>query len=105
MANFIAGWTYANRNTLLYGTNKGTVATNKQFPTTPEINWVCQSVTKTFATFLDNQKVFRRCKVYTDILGKFVYPFGRYPQCPVLRAEYAYNNGTLTPDNDGDGAY
>lgn len=105
MAYFKPGWTYANRNSLQYGTNRGSVATNKQSPNEPELDWICQTVTKTFATFLDETKTVQRRKIYSDILGRFVYPKGRFSGAPVLRAEYAYNNGTLTSDGDLDGQY
>jgi len=100
MSNFVAGYTYANRDYLQYGSPKGRVTQNKQQAGYPEVDWICQSVTKTFATFLDETATVQRRRVYSDNLGKFVYPKGRFSGAPVLRAEYAYNNGTLVPDSD-----
>jgi hypothetical protein len=100
MANFTPGWTYANRDYILYSTGRKKVVTNKQKADLPEIDWTCQSRTKTFATFLDETMTVQRRKIYRDDNGSFVYPYGRYPGAPVLRAEYAYNNGTLVADAD-----
>jgi hypothetical protein len=105
MATFKAGYTYANRDFLLYGTNKSTVVTNEQFAGYEEYDWFCTSVTRTFAVFTDDQNVVRRLRIYRDQNGSFVYPRGRFPQAPVLRAEYAYNNGTLVSTNDDQDPY
>jgi len=102
MANFVAGYTYANRDSIVYGTNRSSVVTNKQFAGYPEIDWTCHSVTKTFATFLDDTNTIHRFRIRRDANGSFVYPYGRFPQAPVLRAEYSYNAGTLQPDRDVD---
>ena len=105
MSAFKAGYTYANRDAFRYAVKKKLATNNKQFPGTPEIDWFCTSVTKTFATFTDDQNVVQRRKIYLDDLGSFVYPHGRFPQAPVLRAEYAYNNGTLVSTNDDKDPY
>jgi hypothetical protein len=90
MANFIAGNLYATvaNPVLKYGTNKGTVATNTQSSNEPQVIWACKSVTKTFIVFVDHENTVQRRRRRTDILGSFVYPFGRFAGAPVLRAEY-----------------
>ena len=97
MATFIAGNLYRNtaNPALKYGANKGTVATNTQSANEPVVTWACQSVTKTFVTFLDHENTVRRLRKYSDILGNFVYPFGRFSGAPVLRTEY-----TIGPDTN-----
>ena len=101
MAFFRPGYTYANRDFITYGPDrKQRQVLNKQAPGTQEIDWVCHSVTKTFATFLDETKTYQRRKIYRDDNGNYVFPKGRYDGAPVLRAEYAYDNGTLSADQD-----
>jgi len=97
MATFVAGNLYATiaNPVLQYGTNKGTVATNTQSSNEPQVTWSCKKVSKTFIVFLDHENTVKRLKKYTDILGNFVYPFGRFAGCPVLRAEY-----TIGPDTN-----
>ena len=96
MANFVAGNLYATiaNPVLQYGTNKGTVATNTQASSEPQVIWSCKKVSKTFIVFLDHENTVRRLKKYADILGNFVYPFGRFAGAPVLRAEYSIGQDT-----------
>ena len=96
MANFIAGNLYATfaNPVLNYGTNKGTVATNTQSSNEPQVIWACKKVTKTFIVFLDHENTVRRLRKRSDILGNFVYPFGRFAGAPVLRAEYTIGKDT-----------
>jgi len=98
MANFIAGNLYATKTTpaLQYGTNKSTVTTNTQSSNEPQVIWACRSVTKTFITFRDHENTVRRLRKRTDALGNFVYPFGRFAGCPVLRAEYTIGKDTTS---------
>jgi hypothetical protein len=100
MATFVPGYLYANRDSISYGAPRKRATQNKQQPGTQEIDWLCRSVTKTFAVFRDHLAVVQRRKIYRDNIGSFVYPFGRYSGAPVLRAENSYNNGTLQPDDD-----
>jgi hypothetical protein len=96
MANFQAGYLYATNTTpaLKYGTNKGTVATNTQSANEPQVIWSCKSVSKTFIVFVDHENTVRRLRRRSDILGNFVYPFGRFAGAPVLRAEYTIGADT-----------
>jgi hypothetical protein len=98
MATFIAGNLYATiaSPVLKYGTNKSTVATNTQSASEPQVIWACKSVTKTFITFRDHENTVRRLRKRSDALGNFVYPFGRFAGCPVLRAEYTLGKDTTS---------
>jgi len=96
MANFIEGNLYATNATpaLQYGTNKSTTTTNTQSANEPQVIWSCKKVSKTFVTFLDHENTIRRLRKRADLLGNFVYPFGRFAGCPVLRAEYTLGKDT-----------
>ena len=96
MANFQAGYLYATQTTpaLQYGTNKSTVTTNTQSANEPQVIWACKSASKAFIVFLDHENTVRRLRRRSDILGNFVYPFGRFAGAPVLRAEYTIGNDT-----------
>jgi hypothetical protein len=96
MAQFIAGNLYATvaNPVLKYGTNKSTVATNTQSANEPQVIWACKSVSKTFVVFKDHENTVRRLRKRSDILGNFVYPFGRFAGAPVLRAEYTIGKDT-----------
>ena len=88
---FIPGYTYANYRTdgssPNYGTRTDTVTTNTQAAGTCEYDWLCTSVSRTFAVFLDDTRTVQRRKQYRDAIGRFIYPFGRYPGAPVMRPE------------------
>lgn len=98
MANFIAGNLYATIASpiLNYGTNKSTVTTNTQWSNEPQVIWSCKRVSKTFIVFLDHENTVRRLHKRSDALGNFVYPFGRFAGCPVLRAEYTIGTDTTS---------
>lgn len=88
---FIAGYMYSNdKQSLNYGTNPSTTTQNVQSAKEPIFYWACHSVTKTFITFLNHTNTIRRLKKYKDAIGDFVYPHGRFPGAPVLRASYTY---------------
>jgi len=91
MANyFVAGQLYTNNNTDLYGTDKGSAVTNKQYASEPIMTWLCTAVTATFAVFKSKSGspngTVHRLRIYRDQLGKFVFPRGRFDGAPVFRS-------------------
>ena len=87
MARFIAGTTYSNFPVSNYGSDKSTVTTNVQASAEPFIQKVCTAATKTFAIFADlTIRYPQRFRIYTDNLGSFIYPKGRFPGAPIFRA-------------------
>ena len=88
--NFVAGQLYTNNTTDLYGTNKGSVVTNKQALSEPIFTWLCKAVTPTFAVFKGKSGspngTTHRLRIYRDQLGKFVFPRGRFDGAPVFRS-------------------
>ena len=83
---FTAGYTYSSGPTLLYGSDQTTVTTNKQPTTVNSFTWICKAVTKGEAKFVTATGTVRRFAIYTDAVGDFIYPRGKFEQCPVLRA-------------------
>ena len=87
MARFIEGKTYSNFPASKYGTNKSTTTPNVQVAAEPVMTKVATRVTKTYATFADVTLHYpQRFKIYSDALGSFVYPKGRFPGAPIFRA-------------------
>jgi hypothetical protein len=83
---FTAGYTYSSGPTLLYGSDQTTVTTNKQPNTVRSLTWICKSVTKGEVKFVTATGTVMRFPIYTDAVGDFIYPRGKFEQCPVLRA-------------------
>ena len=87
---FSAGTLYTNSQGNLYGTNKGSVVTNKQAPSEPTFTWLCTAASKTFAVFKSKKGVqsgtVHRLRVFRDQLGQFVFPRGRFSGAPIFRA-------------------
>jgi hypothetical protein len=87
---FVKGNFYTNSNCQLYGTDKASVATNQQSTSQRAIRWLCTNVTKTFAVFKSksgrNDGTVHRLKVYSDSLGEYVLPRGRFDGAPIFRA-------------------
>lgn len=88
MANFIPGQLYTNDINNLYGTKSNTVTTNQQAAGEPTVTWLCKAATKTFITFVgrSGHGTFRHLRKRRDALGDYVFPFGRFPGAPILRA-------------------
>jgi len=87
---FTAGKLYTNSQGNLYGTDKGSVVTNQQSASQRTMTWLCTAATKTFAVFKSksgrNDGTVRRLRVYSDQLGNFVFPRGRFDGAPIFRA-------------------
>jgi hypothetical protein len=87
---FKAGTLYTNSINNLYGTDKGSVTTNKQAASEPTFTWLCTAVSKTFAVFKSKRGVnagtVHRLRVYRDKLGSFVFPRGRFSGAPIFRS-------------------
>ena len=87
---FKAGTIYTNSQGNLYGTDKASVTTNKQSASQRTMTWLCTAATKTFAVFKSksgrNDGTVHRLKVYTDAIGDFVFPRGRFDGAPIFRA-------------------
>ena len=83
---FTAGYTYSSGPTLLYGSDQTTVTTNNQPNTVSSFTWICKKVTKGEVVFVSGTGTVRRFAIYTDAVGDFIYPRGKFEQCPVLRA-------------------
>lgn len=93
MAQFLPGYLYQSSPNYNYGIKRNTQPLNKPASGEPIINWSCKTVSKTFATFIDDTSTVQRRRIYRDALGSYVFQFGKFPGAPVLRAEY-----TLGPD-------
>lgn len=87
---FVKGQLYTNAQGNLYGTDKASVTTNKQSASQRTITWLCTSATKSFAVFKGrsgrSDGTVHRLRVYTDALGDFVFPRGRFDGAPIFRA-------------------
>jgi hypothetical protein len=87
---FTAGKLYTNSQGNLYGTDKGSVTTNKQYASGPTMTWFCKSVSKVFAVFKSKSGgpngTIHRLPIYTDALGDFVFPRGRFDGAPIFLA-------------------
>jgi len=95
MANFEAGYLYGTSTAYNYATRRSLQTNNTKSPNIPPVIWACRKRTKTFATFLDETNTLQIRRIRRDDLGSFVYTNGKFPDAPVLRAEY-----TLGPDTD-----
>jgi hypothetical protein len=88
--NFVKGQLYSNSNSDLYGTDKGSVVTNRQSPSQDIVTWLCTAVTATFAVFKSKSGSpsgnVQRLRIYDDQLGRFVFPRGRFDGAPVFRS-------------------
>jgi hypothetical protein len=84
--HFTAGYLYTSGPTLLYGSDQTTVTTNKQPDTVKSITWICKSVSKAEVKFVSATGTVRRFSIYTDAVGDFIYPRGKFEQCQVLRS-------------------
>lgn len=95
MANFEAGYLYTtDANTLKYATRRSLQTNNSKSPNIPPVIWACRKRTKTFATFLDETNTLQIRRIRRDDLGSFVYTNGKFPDAPVLRAEYTIGRDT-----------
>jgi hypothetical protein len=87
---FVKGKLYTNSLGNLYGTDKASVTTNRQSASQRTITWLCTAATKSFAVFKSkggrNDGTVHRLKVYTDAVGDFVFPRGRFDGAPIFRA-------------------
>jgi hypothetical protein len=87
---FTQGQVYTNTNADRYGTDKGSVVTNRQAAGSRTYNWLCLKVSNTFAVFKTrsgrSDGTVERLRIYRDQLGQFVFPKGRYDGAPVFRS-------------------
>lgn len=84
--SFTAGYTYSSGPALLYGSDQTTVTRNKQPDTVRSMTWICKKVSDAEVKFISSTGTVKRFPIYTDAVGDFIYPRGKYEQCPVLRA-------------------
>jgi len=94
MANFQGGYIYGTDTAYQYATGRSLQTNNSKSPLIPNIKWACRKHTKTFATFLDETNTLQIRRIRRDDLGSFVYTNGKFPDAPVLRADYNLGRDT-----------
>jgi hypothetical protein len=88
MSTFVAGNLYTNAGAGPYGTDQGTVATAVQSSNEPARTWLCVATTASFSTWASRSGLgtYRKLRNYYDILGTYVFPYGRFSGAPIFRA-------------------
>ena len=85
---FTPGTVYTSNNSSFYGTTPTVQPLAQPSPNARTYSWEALYVTPTFVTFASKSGLgtHKKCRVYNDSLGAYVFPVGRFPGAPVLRA-------------------
>jgi len=96
--SFIAGNIYPTRNSALHGLTPTTQVTSKAVVPQTE-NFVCHAITKGKGTFVDHTNNTKRYDLYSDSVGSFFYPYGRFPNAPFCHSSYTTGKDKTSGQN------